>query len=140
MHQEGAGIRSPKFTLLALAPTPIPLTQLGVYLDVDRRWIDAGKFLTGFSAVGSIAIPAILAHSKVRGSLLHAEPPVTVSAVAVAHPLTVCWPVVHDLSMQSGPVSCCLQLALLLASHQDCITVCVVHMACHTHVNQHPGA
>jgi hypothetical protein len=29
------------------------------------RWIDAGKFLTGFSAVGSIAIPAILAHSQV---------------------------------------------------------------------------
>lgn len=29
------------------------------------RWIDAGKFLTGFSAVGSIAIPAILAHAKV---------------------------------------------------------------------------
>jgi len=28
-------------------------------------WIDAGKFLTGFSAVGSIAIPAILAHSQV---------------------------------------------------------------------------
>lgn len=30
------------------------------------RWIDAGKFLTGFSAVGSIAIPAILAHAQVR--------------------------------------------------------------------------
>lgn len=29
------------------------------------RWIDAGKFLTGFSAVGSIAIPAILFHSEV---------------------------------------------------------------------------
>lgn len=30
-----------------------------------RRWMDAGKFLTGFSAVGSLAIPAILAHAKV---------------------------------------------------------------------------
>jgi len=28
-------------------------------------WIDAGKFLTGFSAVGSIAIPAILYHADV---------------------------------------------------------------------------
>jgi hypothetical protein len=32
---------------------------------VGYRWIDAGKFLTGFSAVGSIAIPAILAHAQV---------------------------------------------------------------------------
>jgi len=30
------------------------------------RWVDAGKFLTGFSAVGSIAIPAILYHSEVH--------------------------------------------------------------------------
>lgn len=30
------------------------------------RWLDAGKFLTGFSAVGSIAIPAILAHAQVN--------------------------------------------------------------------------
>jgi hypothetical protein len=30
------------------------------------RWLDAGKFLTGFSAVGSIAIPAILAHAQVK--------------------------------------------------------------------------
>jgi hypothetical protein len=28
-------------------------------------WIDAGKFLTGFSAVGSVAIPAILYHAQV---------------------------------------------------------------------------
>ncbi len=28
-----------------------------------HRWVDAGKFLTGFSAIGSLAIPAILAHS-----------------------------------------------------------------------------
>ncbi len=31
--------------------------------------MDAGKFLTGFSAVGSIAIPAILAHAQVRGGV-----------------------------------------------------------------------
>ena len=30
-----------------------------------NSWIDAGKFLTGFSAVGSVAIPAILAHAQV---------------------------------------------------------------------------
>lgn len=30
-----------------------------------HRWVDAGKFLTGFSAVGSIAIPAILYHAEV---------------------------------------------------------------------------
>lgn len=34
------------------------------------RWVDAGKFLTGFSAVGSIAIPAILAHANVSSLLL----------------------------------------------------------------------
>ena len=30
------------------------------------RWIDAGKFLTGFSAIGSIAVPAILFHAQVH--------------------------------------------------------------------------
>ncbi len=29
------------------------------------RWVDAGKFLTGFSAVGSVAVPAILYHAEV---------------------------------------------------------------------------
>jgi hypothetical protein len=28
------------------------------------RWIEAGKFLTGFSAVGLVAVPAILAHAQ----------------------------------------------------------------------------
>lgn len=28
------------------------------------RWIEAGKFLTGFSAVGLVAVPAILAHAE----------------------------------------------------------------------------
>lgn len=32
---------------------------------MQSGWVDAGKFLTGFSAVGSIAIPAILAHAQV---------------------------------------------------------------------------
>ncbi|BDA48039.1 probable vacuolar protein sorting-associated protein 55 homolog [Coccomyxa sp. Obi] len=43
-------------------------------------WIDAGKFLTGFSAVGSIAIPAILFHAeKITGGALATE----LAAVAV---------------------------------------------------------
>ena len=29
-----------------------------------HRWAEAGKFLTGFSSVGLVAVPAILAHSK----------------------------------------------------------------------------
>ena len=33
---------------------------------VASGWVDAGKFLTGFSAVGSFAIPAILYHSQAR--------------------------------------------------------------------------
>lgn len=32
---------------------------------VASGWLDAGKFLTGFSAVGSVAIPAVLAHAGV---------------------------------------------------------------------------
>ena len=45
-----------------------------------RRWVDAGKFLTGFSAVGSIAIPAILFHAeKITGGALAME----LAAVAV---------------------------------------------------------
>lgn len=31
-----------------------------------RRWVDAGKFLTGFSAIGSVAVPAILFHAQVQ--------------------------------------------------------------------------
>lgn len=51
-------------------------TQMVVLL----RWVDAGKFLTGFSAVGSIAIPAILFHAeKVTGGALAME----LAAVAV---------------------------------------------------------
>mmetsp|Transcript_14036 Transcript_14036/g.30388 ORF Transcript_14036/g.30388 Transcript_14036/m.30388 type:complete len:133 (+) Transcript_14036:70-468(+) len=33
--------------------------------NLQSGWVDAGKFLAGFSAVGSIAIPAILAHAQV---------------------------------------------------------------------------
>jgi hypothetical protein len=30
-----------------------------------RSWLDAAKFLTGFSAVGSVGIPAILRHAGI---------------------------------------------------------------------------
>ncbi|KAI8559974.1 hypothetical protein RHMOL_Rhmol04G0218600 [Rhododendron molle] len=33
-----------------------------------RRWIDAAKFLTGASSVGSIAIPIILRHADLIGT------------------------------------------------------------------------
>lgn len=33
--------------------------------NLASSWVDAGKFLTGFSAVGSVAIPAILYHAGV---------------------------------------------------------------------------
>jgi len=37
----------------------------GSYGAVAGGWVDAGKFLTGFSAVGSVAIPAVLAHARI---------------------------------------------------------------------------
>lgn len=39
---------------------------------VESGWVDAGKFLTGFSAMGSVAIPAVLAHADIitTGALL----------------------------------------------------------------------
>ncbi|KAL6779501.1 VPS55 [Auxenochlorella protothecoides x Auxenochlorella symbiontica] len=39
--------------------------------NLASSWVDAGKFLTGFSAVGSVAIPAILYHAgKIVGGAL----------------------------------------------------------------------
>lgn len=41
---------------------------------VASGWVDAGKFLTGFSAVGSIAVPAILFHAeKITGGAMGME-------------------------------------------------------------------
>eukprot|EP01025_Chloroclados_australasicus_P050499 TRINITY_DN5811_c0_g1_i4.p2 TRINITY_DN5811_c0_g1~~TRINITY_DN5811_c0_g1_i4.p2 ORF type:complete len:232 (-),score=15.53 TRINITY_DN5811_c0_g1_i4:678-1304(-) len=31
--------------------------------DMELGWVEAGKFMTGFSAVGLVAVPAILAHA-----------------------------------------------------------------------------
>ena len=52
------------------------------------RWVDAGKFLTGFSAIGSIAIPAILFHAeKITGGALATElaAVVVLAATAIAY-------------------------------------------------------
>ena len=52
------------------------------------RWVDAGKFLTGFSAIGSIAIPAILFHAeKITGGALAMElaAVVVLAATAIAY-------------------------------------------------------
>lgn len=41
---------------------------------VDGGWVDAGKFLTGFSGMGTIAIPAILYHAgKIAAGALWME-------------------------------------------------------------------
>ncbi|XP_004508996.1 vacuolar protein sorting-associated protein 55 homolog isoform X4 [Cicer arietinum] len=42
-------------------------SESSLFSDSDSRWVNATKFLTGASAVGSIAIPAILKHSDVIG-------------------------------------------------------------------------
>lgn len=61
----------PMLTGLMYVLVPMPYLFFGStgsdygYGSLASGWIDAGKFLTGFSAVGSIAIPAILAHAKV---------------------------------------------------------------------------
>ncbi len=52
--------------ILLLLPAWIAAPLMALDGPCRCSWIDAGKFLTGFSAVGSLAIPAILAHAKVR--------------------------------------------------------------------------
>ncbi len=37
-----------------------------LYSSYQNGWTDAGKFLTGFTAVAAIAIPSVLAHAQVR--------------------------------------------------------------------------
>lgn len=69
----------PMLTGIMYVLVPMPYLFFGASGDaygygggVAAGWMDAGKFLTGFSAVGSIAIPAILAHAQVitTGALL----------------------------------------------------------------------
>jgi Vacuolar protein sorting 55 len=54
------------------------------------RWMEAGKFLTGFSAVGLIAIPAILAHAGyITVGAAHISPRQHVPGPACAQPHTM---------------------------------------------------
>lgn len=51
--------------LLFFGPGSYGSSSSGGYGAVAGGWVDAGKFLTGFSAVGSLAIPAVLAHARI---------------------------------------------------------------------------
>ncbi|KAF3786034.1 Vacuolar sorting-associated protein [Nymphaea thermarum] len=62
----------PMLTVLMYVMLPMPcLFFLGsdnsIFSIGGGGWVDAAKFLTGASAVGSIAIPAILKHANVIG-------------------------------------------------------------------------
>ncbi|XP_073143133.1 vacuolar protein sorting-associated protein 55 homolog [Henckelia pumila] len=63
----------PMLTVLMYVLLPMPLiffagsdTSL-MYSESTSGWIDAAKFLTGASAIGSVAIPVILKHAGVIG-------------------------------------------------------------------------
>ncbi|KAL6523877.1 hypothetical protein OROMI_030972 [Orobanche minor] len=63
----------PMLTVLTYVVLPMPLTLFvgsdtcALYSESSSGWVDATKFLTGASAVGSIAIPVILKHAGVIG-------------------------------------------------------------------------
>ncbi|KAL3844005.1 hypothetical protein ACJIZ3_001408 [Penstemon smallii] len=63
----------PMLTVLMYVLLPMPLAFFAgldtssLYSESTSGWIDAAKFLTGASAVGSIAIPVILKHAGVIG-------------------------------------------------------------------------
>ncbi|KAK4415412.1 Vacuolar protein sorting-associated protein 55 [Sesamum alatum] len=63
----------PMLTVLMYVLLPMPLIffagcdAASLYSESTRGWMDATKFLTGASAVGSIAIPVILKHAGIIG-------------------------------------------------------------------------
>ncbi|EYU20224.1 hypothetical protein ABFS83_01G000700 [Erythranthe nasuta] len=63
----------PMLTVLMYVLLPMPLIFFAgfdtssLYSESTSGWIDAAKFMTGASTVGSIAIPVILKHSGVIG-------------------------------------------------------------------------
>ncbi|RAL52071.1 hypothetical protein DM860_014898 [Cuscuta australis] len=63
----------PMLTVIMYVLLPMPLVFFAgsdassLYSESSNGWIDAAKFLTGVSTVGSIAIPVILKHSGVIG-------------------------------------------------------------------------
>ncbi|KAI4369957.1 hypothetical protein MLD38_018348 [Melastoma candidum] len=63
----------PMLTVIMYVLLPMPLLFFAgsdgssLFSESDSPWVNAAKFLTGFSAIGSIAIPAILKHAGVIG-------------------------------------------------------------------------
>ncbi|XP_040986304.1 vacuolar protein sorting-associated protein 55 homolog [Juglans microcarpa x Juglans regia] len=63
----------PMLTVLMYVLLPMPLLFLAgsdssaIFSESESGWVNATKFLTGASAIGSIAIPVILKHAGVIG-------------------------------------------------------------------------
>ncbi|XP_031097118.1 vacuolar protein sorting-associated protein 55 homolog [Ipomoea triloba] len=63
----------PMLTVIMYVLLPMPLLFFAgsdtssLFSESSNGWIDAAKFLTGVSTVGSIAIPVILKHSGIIG-------------------------------------------------------------------------
>ncbi|KAK4804948.1 hypothetical protein SAY86_004765 [Trapa natans] len=62
----------PMLTVIMYVLLPMPLlfftgSDSSLFTESDSGWVNATKFLTGASSVGSIAIPAILKHAGVIG-------------------------------------------------------------------------
>ncbi|XP_043715497.1 vacuolar protein sorting-associated protein 55 homolog [Telopea speciosissima] len=63
----------PMLTVLMYILLPMPLMFLAgsdtssLFSESENSWVDASKFLTGASVVGSIAIPSILKHADIIG-------------------------------------------------------------------------
>ncbi|XP_076938974.1 vacuolar protein sorting-associated protein 55 homolog [Bidens hawaiensis] len=61
----------PMLTALMYVILPVPLVIFAgsdtsvLFTESENSWVDATKFLTGASAVGSVAIPVILKHAGV---------------------------------------------------------------------------
>ncbi|KAI5594504.1 hypothetical protein BDE02_03G077400 [Populus trichocarpa] len=63
----------PMITVIMYVPLPMPLLffvgsdSSTLLTESDSGWVNATKFLTGASVIGSIAIPVILKHAGVIG-------------------------------------------------------------------------
>ncbi|CAL1383367.1 unnamed protein product [Linum trigynum] len=61
----------PMLTVVMYVLLPMPLLFFAgsesVFQESDSSWMNASKFFTGASTVGSIAIPAILKHAGIIG-------------------------------------------------------------------------
>jgi len=63
----------PMLTAIMFVLLPMPLlffagsNTSSLFTESSSGWVDASKFLTGASSIGSIAIPAILKHAGVIG-------------------------------------------------------------------------